>query len=144
MQDFAPAAPNYTAMTAYQYLLIAVGGAIGALARYAIGTWVLSKTGANFPWGTFVINVTGCFVIGLAYTLIEARFINGQFWRPFLGIGFVGAYTTFSTFEYESAQLSSSFKALCNLVGSVVVGYAAVWIGIQLGHIITSRHIVHS
>jgi CrcB protein len=64
--------------------------------------------------------------------LLAERFLTNPNWRPFITIGFVGAYTTFSTFEYETMQLGSSWQALLNLIGSVIAGYAAVWIGAQL------------
>lgn len=127
--------------TSMQYLYIAVGGALGALARYIVGAWVTKQTGGTFPWGTFVINITGCFILGLVATLLSERVLNNPNWRPFITIGFVGAYTTFSTYEYETAQLGSSWRAMANLAGSVVAGYAAVWVGIQLAHAIASWHV---
>ena len=127
-------------MIGTQYGLIALGGALGAMARFAVGTWVQSRLpAAIFPWGTFVINVTGSLLLGFLATLLQARFLNETIWRPLVTIGFIGAYTTFSTFEYETAQLGSSWRALGNLVGSVVVGYGAVWIGIKLGALMLGR-----
>jgi CrcB protein len=126
-------------MTITGYLLIALGGALGALARYGMGTWVQTRIAhANFPWGTFVINATGSFLLGLVLTLLGTGVLRGFAWKPLFTIGFVGAYTTFSTFEYESAQLGSSWQALGNLLGSVIVGYGCVWLGIRLGHLITA------
>lgn len=122
-----------------QYGLIALGGALGALARYFVGSWVQSRLpGTAFPWGTFIINATGSLILGFMATLLTERFLTNPNWRPFVTIGFVGAYTTFSTFEYESAQLGSSLQALGNLLGSVVVGYGCVWFGIRLALWITS------
>ena len=121
--------------------LIALGGALGALARYFVGSWVQSRLpGATFPWGTFVINATGSMILGFMATLLTEHFLTSPNWRPLVNIGFVGAYTTFSTFEYETAQLGSSWQALGNLLGSVVVGYGCVWIGIRLALWITSLH----
>lgn len=115
------------------YSLIALGGALGALARYGVGTWVQARTApSHFPWGTFVINTTGCFILGLVATLLTERFLTSPHWRPLVTIGFVGAYTTFSTFEYETARLSSSWQAMGNLLGSVAAGYFAVWLGIRM------------
>ena len=115
-----------------QYALIALGGAIGALTRYFVGIWVQTRVpNSTFPWGTFVINVTGSFILGFVATLLSERLLTHPNWRPFINIGFVGAYTTFSTFEYETARLQSSWQAMGNLAGSVVAGYAAVWIGIR-------------
>ena len=73
-------------------------------------------------------------------TLVNGYVLRSPYWRPFFTIGFVGAYTTFSTFEYESAQLGSSWQAMGNLLGSVVVGYGCVWFGIRLAQWITLHH----
>ncbi|HEY3330203.1 MAG TPA: fluoride efflux transporter CrcB [Capsulimonadaceae bacterium] len=129
-------------MSLVQYCYIAAGGALGAVARYAVGSWVTRQTGASFPWGTFIINVSGCFILGVVATLLSERVLSNPNWRPFITIGFVGAYTTFSTYEYESAQLGSSWRAMANLIGSVVVGYGAVWLGIQLARWIAGVHSV--
>ncbi len=121
-------------MTLTGYVLIALGGALGALARYGVGTWVQNRLGAGFPWGTFVINATGSLILGLVATLLAERFLTNPHWRPLVTVGFVGAYTTFSTFEYESFQLGSSLMYLEYLVGSVLVGYGCVWAGARLAH----------
>jgi CrcB protein len=124
-------------MNPTQLALIAVGGALGALSRYWVGTWVQTRVGNTaFPWGTFVINASGSFVLGLLATLLAIRLLNGANWRPLFTIGFIGAYTTFSTFEYETAQLGSSWQALMNLIGSVIVGYGCVWFGIRMAYVI--------
>jgi CrcB protein len=128
-------------ITMFQYVCIAVGGAAGALARYLVGTWVSEKTGGGFPWGTLVINMSGCFILGLIGTLLEEKLLQDAAWRPLVTIGFVGAYTTFSTYEYETAKLGSSIRAFFNLIGSVVGGYSCVWIGIAIAHWISSVHI---
>ncbi len=130
-------------MTWPQLCLIALGGALGALSRYFVGSWVQARlVHSTFPWGTFVINATGSLVLGLVATLLGERFLTNPNIRPFLAIGFVGAYTTFSTFEYESFQLGSSWQALGNLMGSVLVGYGCVWLGARLAHVLVSgvRH----
>jgi CrcB protein len=118
-----------------QCLVGAAGGSVGAVARVLVGSWVSDRSQSLFPWGTFVINVSGSFLLGLVATLILNRVLVSENWRLFVTIGFVGAYTTFSTFEYESARLQSSWQALGNLLGSVVAGYAAVWLGIRLGQL---------
>ena len=118
-----------------QCLVVAAGGSLGAVARFLVGSWVSDRAQSLFPWGTFVINVSGSFILGLVATLILNRVLVSENWRLFVTIGFVGAYTTFSTFEYESARLQSSWQALGNLLGSVVAGYAAVWLGIRLGQL---------
>jgi len=127
-------------MNAMGYLLIALGGAIGAVARYALGTAIMSRVAGSFPWGTFVINATGSFLLGLVNTLLAEHVITNPNWRPMFTIGFVGAYTTFSTFEYETARLGSSWQAMGNLAGSVVAGYACVWLGIFAARWMTIAH----
>ncbi len=120
-------------------LIIGAGGFFGAIARYVVGMAVQNHIKGTFPWGTFVINVTGSFVLGFIGTLLANRFLVSANWRYFVTIGFIGAYTTFSTFEYETANLGSSWQAMFNLLGSVVVGYIAVWLGIRLGEIFPAR-----
>jgi fluoride exporter len=115
-----------------KYLWIALGGALGSIARYALGLWIYERMGQRFPYGTFVINVTGCFVIGLAMTVLDERMGLSPAWRQAIPIGFIGAYTTFSTFEYETLRLTQNghaATALLYIVLSVVTGYAAVWLG---------------
>jgi CrcB protein len=115
-----------------KYLWVALGGALGSLARYAVGLWIYERTGTRFPYGTFVINVSGCFIIGFALTVLDERMGLPPAWRLAIPIGFVGAYTTFSTFEYETLRLAQHGQALSGLlyvVLSVVLGYGAVWLG---------------
>ena len=121
-------------------LLVGLGGFIGANARYLLGGWVQSKLGVGFPYGTFIINVSGSFVLGLFATL-ALRFGWADQWRVFFAIGFVGAYTTFSTFEYESIQLVAQGGrytiAVINLAGSVVVGLFAAYLGVVIARLLT-------
>src|SRR5260370_33628509 len=120
---------------ALKYLVIGAGGFIGANTRYIVGGWVQQKWGASFPYGTFVINVSGSFVLGLFGTL-SIRCAWDDYWRLLIAIGFVGAYTTFSTFEYETIQLiaeGARYKAaIINLAGSVVVGFFAAYLGVVI------------
>ncbi len=115
-----------------QCLLVGAGGFLGAVARFLLNVWATGRYGNQFPWATFGINVSGSFLLGLLMTLFLARFLSDP-WRLFLMVGFLGAYTTFSTFEYDSARLGLSWAALGNLLGSVAAGYGAVWLGIRLG-----------
>lgn len=114
-------------------LVVGMGGFIGANARYLVGGWVAQRWGAAFPYGTFVINVTGCFILGLFATL-ALRFAWSEYWRLLIAIGFVGAYTTFSTFEYETLRLIADGNrwrpALLNVMGSVTLGFAAAYLGV--------------
>jgi CrcB protein len=119
-----------------KYVLIAAGGGAGSLLRYVAGTAVMARLGARFPWGTLVVNVTGCLLIGYLMTLFTERLSPGTNWRPLLVIGFLGGYTTFSSFEWETyaaARDGNAWLGLANVMGSVVLGYAAVWLGALLG-----------
>ena len=118
-----------------QCLIVGAGGFFGAITRFLVTTAISSRYGSHFPWATFVINVTGSFVLGLLATLIAGHVLTNPNWRLAVTIGFIGAYTTFSTFEYESAALGMSWPALGNLLGSVAAGYGAVRLGIWLGHL---------
>ncbi|MFA5354917.1 MAG: fluoride efflux transporter CrcB [Thermodesulfovibrionales bacterium] len=114
------------------YLIIGIGGFLGAIARYLLGFWIGERWGRELPWGTFFINVSGSFLIGLIMTLLTERFMANPQWRLFLVVGFLGAYTTFSSFEYETGGLVRDgewFFALLNIVGSVVAGFVALKAG---------------
>lgn len=116
------------------YLLVGIGGFFGANARFLVGTWIGSTFGTRFPLGTFVVNVSGCFLIGILGTVILERLIA----RPeqvqlLLAIGFLGAYTTFSSFEFENHALLVDGEWLTttlNIVLSVVAGLVAVRLGV--------------
>lgn len=82
-------------------LLVILGGGIGAGARYLVGAWVQGVAGPGFPWGTFFINITGAFLIGVVLTLVEAGAFSGQT-RLFVAVGLLGGYTTFSTLSYDT------------------------------------------
>jgi fluoride exporter len=115
-----------------KYLLILAGGGAGSLARYVAGTAIMTRFGSRFPLGTLFVNVTGSFLIGLLMTLLTERLPASTNWRPLLVIGFLGGYTTFSSFEWEtySAIREGGFwLGLTNVVASVTLGYAAVWLG---------------
>lgn len=114
---------------------IALGGALGALARYGLDG-VVSRRAGGFPLGTFVINISGSFVIGFLFTLFADRFQAPAWFRSTLTIGFLGAYTTFSTWSLESYRLLESGSwaaAAANVLGSVAAGLAAVYLGTVLG-----------
>ena len=112
-----------------RYLLVMAGAAAGGLARYLVGIFISERTGGRFPLGTLVVNVSGCFLIGLLMPLLSPR------WRLLLVIGALGGYTTFSSFGWETYQAvrnGSPLIGLLNIVASVVAGYAAVWCGALL------------
>ncbi len=113
-------------------LLVAVGGAIGATARYLAGLWIVARLGAGFPWGTFFVNVTGSFLIGIILVLVEAGTLPAEA-RLFLAVGILGGYTTFSSFSYETLQLLNGgdvVPVLFNTLGQLLTGLLAVYLGV--------------
>lgn len=118
---------NYTL-----YGFIALGGALGAMGRYFISTWIYSKGDFVFPWGTFAVNVLGSFILGLVYVWGTEKMIISPNARAFLAVGFIGAFTTFSTFSLETLNIIKDGEiriVLLNTVGSIVLGLFAVWVG---------------
>jgi fluoride exporter len=111
---------------------IGAAGFAGAIARYQVEGLVSRSTKAAFPWGTLVVNLSGCFLLGLVATLLTERFLPHPQLRSALTIGFLGAYTTFSTFAYETLRLGEDGArglALLNVALSVVVGLGVMWLG---------------
>lgn len=120
-------------------LLIGIGGFAGAISRYLVDGLVSDRTGGGFPWGTLVVNVTGSFLLGLLFAMTAERAILPAEIRGPVMIGFIGAYTTFSTYMLESWILvdgGSYLPALANLGGSVVIGIVAVAAGLTLGRVL--------
>ncbi len=117
------------------YLWVAVGGGLGAVTRYGVGLWVVGRLGAGFPFHTLLINVTGSFLIGLLLTLLAARSIVDPAWRLFLIVGFLGGYTTFSSFTIETLALVKGvdvFPAALYVLASNGLGLLAAMLGIML------------
>ena len=117
------------------FLVVGCGGLLGAMARHAVNLAVASFWSRPFPLATFLINVSGSFILGFFSTLAATRLSLAPEWRLFVATGFVGAYTTFSTFEYETHRLTEAGTvawAAVNVISSVVAGFAAVWIGVKL------------
>jgi CrcB protein len=109
---------------------------LGGLTRYALGTWIMVRSGGRFPLGTFLINISGAFFIGLLMAILTERFQPHPNWRLFLVVGVLGGYTTFSSLEYETLQAARDgehWMALLYAAGSVLLGYLAVWLGAFLG-----------
>jgi CrcB protein len=125
--------------TVQKYLLVAIGGALGSVARFWVGGTVASRLGTRFPYGTFVINITACLIIGFSLEYLGERLELTPAWRYLIPIGFVGAYSTFSTFEWEifsNLQLGAFLVAGLYLFLSVALGLVAVWAGIHLARAI--------
>jgi fluoride exporter len=118
-----------------KYLLIAIGGALGSVARYWVGSTVGSRMGFKFPYGTLIVNITACLVIGFTLTYLGRRADLNPAWRFLIPVGFIGAYSTFSTYEWETlATLRSGAVLLAILYagGSLILGLIAVWGGSML------------
>jgi fluoride exporter len=119
-----------------QLIVIGVGGAIGALARYLLGGAVHRLMPGFFPYGTFVVNLVGCIAFGVIVGIAEARIAIGPLGRGFLLIGVLGGFTTFSSFTYETFELMRSgqiWPAAVNVVGQVGLGFLGLWAGFGLG-----------
>ena len=123
-----------------QYLVIGLGGALGSMLRFGLGSLIdtnVQKTGHIFPWGTIVVNITGCFVIGFIYTIssVEGRILLSTYTRSFIMIGILGGYTTFSSFSLQTLLLAQGGhwgSAAANVLLSVVLCLVGVWLGAAL------------
>ncbi len=128
---------------AWEVVVLSVGGMLGVNARYGIASWMSTWAGDRFPWATFAINVSGSFAIGLIATLL-ARWYPSHPARLFLLVGFLGGYTTFSSFSFEAHVLferGQTGRALGYLGGSVAAGFLAVLLGIALGRVIVGPEV---
>jgi CrcB protein len=122
-----------------KYLLIAFGGALGSMARYWVGTTIAGRMGTKFPYGTFVINITACMIIGFSLTLLAKRADLTPAWRFLVPVGFIGAYSTFSTYEWETLstiRTGAFLLAALYAISSLILGLAAVWGGSVIAEII--------
>jgi len=122
-----------------KYLLIAFGGALGSMARYWVGSTIGSRMGTKFPYGTFVINITACMIIGFSLTFLAKRADLNPAWRFLVPVGFIGAYSTFSTYEWETLstiRTGAFLLAASYAVSSLILGLAAVWGGSVLAEIL--------
>ncbi len=121
-----------------KYFLIGLGGFLGANARFLVSSWAARLLGTNFPYGTFIANISGSFLLGIAIAILHDRALLASPQRHFFVAGFLGAYTTFSTFTYESMQLfqqGTVLFGLLNVLGSVAIGLLAVFCGVLLGRL---------
>ena len=122
-----------------KYFLIAFGGALGSMARYWVGTTIAGRMGTKFPYGTFVINITACMIIGFSLTFLAKRADLNPAWRFLVPVGFIGAYSTFSTYEWETLSTIRSgafLLAAFYAVSSLILGLAAVWGGSVIAEIL--------
>jgi len=121
------------------YLVIGLGGFCGANARYLIANWAAERLGPFFPYGTFIINMSGSLVLGFFMAFLQDRPSIHPNYRLFFATGFCGGYTTFSTFTYESLRLwqdGNVFLGIANLLGSLVIGMIGVLLGFVVGRMI--------
>lgn len=119
-------------ISAWGWVAIAVGGALGAMGRFAMSSQVYNITGREFAWGTLSVNVVGSFLMGLAAVLLIDKLDLSAEWRAFIIVGFLGAFTTFSTFSYETMQYIQEgelTKAVMNIAISVISCLIALWLG---------------
>lgn len=120
-------------------LVVAAGGSIGAVSRYLVSTWAAERFGAGFPYGTLIVNVVGCFIIGIFMTMTTERFIINPYWRLLITVGFVGGLTTFSSFSYETFRLledADMMMAFYNIALNLALGFFATWLGIGAARLV--------
>lgn len=123
-----------------KYFYIAIGGALGAIARFWVDSAVVNRLGTRFPYGTLIINMTACLLIGFSLTFLARRTGSNPAWRFLVPIGFLGAYSTFSSYEWEtfSTLRSGDFSvAVLYAFGSIFLGLAAVWCGVFIAEVIS-------
>ncbi|MGB8542703.1 MAG: fluoride efflux transporter CrcB [Candidatus Acidiferrales bacterium] len=122
-----------------KYLMVAVGGALGSVLRFWVGGYISSRFPTRFPSGTFIVNCTASFLIGFIITVLSERADWSPNWRYLIAIGFIGGYSTFSAFEFETFRVFQEGELLIsglNVVLSVVVGFVSVWLGVITGRMI--------
>ncbi len=122
-----------------KYVLIFLGGGIGAALRYWMQGVVYSRTGTDFPYGTIAVNVLGCLVIGFLMVSLEERFLATPSLRLFLTIGILGGFTTFSSFSFETLALvrdGEMVRALANVGFTVISCLSATWAGMLVGKLV--------
>lgn len=124
-----------------KYFMVGIGGFLGSILRFWVGGYFGNRFGTRFPYGTFFINCTGSFLIGLIITLLAERTHWSPNWRYLIPVGFIGGYTTFSTFEYETLQLvrdGSRLMALTYVAVSVLTGFLGVFAAVMLIDVLSS------
>lgn len=114
-------------------IMVALGGGIGSVTRYLVSLWAVERWGSEFPFGTLLVNIAGCFIIGAFMVCVTERIIANPYWRLLTVTGFLGGLTTFSSFSYETLKLLEDGQlqwAVYNVLINVVCGLAATWLGI--------------
>jgi fluoride exporter len=122
-----------------KYVMVGVGGCLGSIVRFWVGTYIGSRMGTRFPYGTLVVNISGSFLVGLVIAVLAAKTQWNSNWRYLIPIGFIGGYTTFSSFEYETLRTIQDGQVglgLLYIAVSVGVGFIAVWVGVMAGRAI--------
>lgn len=122
-----------------KYLMVAIGGSLGSMARFWVGSALASRMGTKFPYGTFIVNITACFILGFFIVFLGKRTELSPSLRYFIPIGFVGAYSTFSTFEWDTfstLQLGAFLTAGLYVALSVILGLLAVWCGVVVARVV--------
>jgi len=121
------------------FILVMIGGALGSGSRYLLSAYITRAYPTVFPYGTFAVNIIGCLLIGIIYGVTERLQISSMQWRLFLATGLCGGFTTFSAFAYENMQLlqTENYTAFTlNALGSCILGFAAVFLGVLLTKIV--------
>ncbi len=124
-----------------QLLLVGCGGFVGAAARHAVGIWLMAAAPHRFPWPTFAVNVSGCLLVGVLAALVERQSLGGEA-RLLLVVGALGGYTTFSAFGLETLLMvrrGDALLAAAYVIGSVVLGLLAVWLGFRATGLLPAR-----
>jgi CrcB protein len=121
------------------FVAVGVGALLGANLRFVVGTWAADNWGVDFPYGTFIVNVSGAFAVGLVLAFIGERIGLSPVWRLFFVTGFLGGYTTFSSYAWEALALAEDgawLRAGAYVLGSNVLGFVGVWLGATLARLI--------
>jgi CrcB protein len=122
-----------------KFMLLALAGALGALARYGVSGAAHALVGRGFPWGTLAANTLGCLLFGVAFVWADERMLLRGDLRVAVLVGFLGAFTTFSSFVFETDQLlrhAQYFQATLNVFGELALGLGALWLGMALGRLV--------
>ena len=122
-----------------QFVAVGVGALLGANLRFVVGNWAADRWGVDFPYGTFIVNVSGAFAVGVILAFMGERLGLSPLWRLFFVTGFLGGYTTFSSYAWEALVLAEEgawVRAGVYVVGSNLVGFAGVWLGATLARLV--------